>query len=311
MYIKGAKNLKEFLKSSGFKILIAVVIIMLGLITFTASLDVPVLSSAFSFVTTPIQKISTDISNAAGYVTNKKSTKELEEKIKSLEDEIKELRELTLDYYDTKHKNAQLIKYYDLKQRDKSLKMVPSSIIGKDPNENFYSFTIDEGSISGISVNDPVVSDKGLVGWVYSVSANSCKVKTILSPEANVGAIDIRTGDSGVIKGSSRLVSQNLTRLSYIPSQNDIKEGDMIVTTGLSGMYPKNIQIGKITGLAHDEFDASINAIVEPFEDIPNLKEIFVITGFEGKGNIVTSSAKDQVQLQPDSNKEQNTSGGE
>ena len=104
---------------------------------------------------------------------------------------------------------TQLVKHFDLKQKDTSLKMVPSSIIGRDPNANFYSFTIDEGSISGISVNDPVITDKGLVGWVYSVSANSCKVKSILSPETNVGVVDIRTGDSGVIKGSVKLAKDN------------------------------------------------------------------------------------------------------
>lgn len=311
MYIKGAAILKEFFKGTGFKILIAIILIMLGLILFTASVDVPVLTSALSFITTPIQKISTNITNAAGYITDRKSVEELQGQVESLEKEVKELRELTIDYYDIKHENAQLVKHFDLKQKDTSLKIVPSSIIGRDPNENFYSFTIDEGSISGISVNDPVITDKGLVGWVYSVSANSCKVKSILSPETNVGVVDIRTGDSGVIKGSVQLADSNLARLTYISAQNDLKEGDMLVTSGLSGMYPKNLQVGKIKELAYDSFDASLYAVVEPFEDIINMKEVFVITWFEGKGDIVTGSAKDQVELQPDqSNTEESSSEG-
>ncbi len=303
--------MKEFFKGTGFKILIAIILIMLGLILFTASVDVPVLTSALSFITTPIQKISTNITNAAGYITDRKSVEELQGQVESLEKEVKELRELTIDYYDIKHENAQLVKHFDLKQKDTSLKIVPSSIIGRDPNENFYSFTIDEGSISGISVNDPVITDKGLVGWVYSVSANSCKVKSILSPETNVGVVDIRTGDSGVIKGSVQLADSNLARLTYISAQNDLKEGDMLVTSGLSGMYPKNLQVGKIKELAYDSFDASLYAVVEPFEDIINMKEVFVITWFEGKGDIVTGSAKDQVELQPDqSNTEESSSEG-
>lgn len=303
--------MKEFFKGTGFKILIAIILIMLGLILFTASVDVPVLTSALSFITTPIQKISTNITNAAGYITDRKSVEELQGQVESLEKEVKELRELTIDYYDIKHENAQLVKHFDLKQKDTSLKIVPSSIIGRDPNENFYSFTIDEGSISGISVNDPVITDKGLVGWVYSVSANSCKVKSILSPETNVGVVDIRTGDSGVIKGSVQLADSNLARLTYISAQNDLKEGDMLVTSGLSGMYPKDLQVGKIKELAYDSFDASLYAVVEPFEDIINMKEVFVITWFEGKGDIVTGSAKDQVELQPDqSNTEESSSEG-
>lgn len=300
--------MKEFFKSAGFKILIAIILIMVGLILSTARSDVPMLNSAISFITTPIQKISTNIANAAGYVTDRESVEDLQQQVKSLEKEVKELRELTIDYYNIKHENAQLVKHFDLKQKDTSLKMVPSSIIGRDPNANFYSFTIDEGSISGISVNDPVITDKGLVGWVYSVSANSCKVKSILSPETNVGVVDIRTGDSGVIKGSVKLAKDNLTRLTYIQSQNDLKAGDILVTSGLSGMYPKNLQVGKIKELTYDSFDASLYAIVEPFEDIINMKEVFVITWFEGKGDIIIGNAKDQVELKPDSNNTEESS---
>ena len=300
--------MKEFFKGTGFKVLIAIIFIMLGLILFTASVDVPVITSALSFITTPIQKISTNITNAAGYITDRRSVEELQGQVESLEKEVKELREQTIDYYDIKHENAQLVKHFDLKQKDTSLRIVPSSIIGRDPNENFYSFTIDEGAISGISVNDPVITDKGLVGWVYSVSANSCKVKSILSPETNVGVIDIRTGDSGVIKGLVQLADKNLTRLTYIPAQNDLKAGDMLVTSGLSGMYPKNLQVGKVKELTYDSFDASLYAVVEPFEDIINMKEVFVITWFEGKGDIVTGSAKDQVELKPNQNSTEESS---
>lgn len=309
MYIKGAKILKEFFKSTGFKILIAVVFIMLGLITFTASIDLPVVSSALSFITTPIQKVSTNIANVTSrYISDKKSVEELENQVADLEKEVKELRDLTVDYYAIKHENAQLVKHFDLRQKDTSLRLVPCSVIGRDPNENFYSFTVDEGAISGVSVNDPVITDKGLVGWVYSVSANSCKVKTIISPETSVGAVDIRSGDSGVIKGGAQLADKNLTKLSYIQSQNDLKQGDILVTSGLSGMYPKNIKIGKVKEIAYDDFDASIYAVVEPFEDIINIKEAFVITDFEGKGDIVTGNAKDQVELQPEAEQAKETS---
>lgn len=309
MYIKGAKNLKDFFKSTGFKILIAVVFIMLGLITFTASIDLPVVSSALSFITTPIQKVSTNISNVASrYISNKKSVEELENQVADLEKEIKKLRDLTVDYYEIKHENAQLVKHFDLRQKDRSLRFVPCSVIGRDPDENFHSFTVDEGKLSGISVNDPVITDKGLVGWVYSVSANSCKVKTIISPETSVGAVDIRSGDSGVIRGGAQLADKNLTKLIYIQSQNDLKQDDILVTSGLSGMYPKNIKIGKVKEITYDDFDASIYAFVEPFEDIINMKEAYVITEFEGKGNMVTGNAKDQVELKPEENQKKEAS---
>lgn len=286
-------------KSNGFKILIAAIFIMAGLILYSISIDSSFIFSGISFVTTPISKISTSISSAVSSFFNRgESNEQLEAKISELEGQVRDLRAIVVDYYDIKKENAQFAKYYDLKQKDTSIKFVPSSIIGRDPSENFYGFTLDEGSLSGIKVNDPVATENGLVGWVYQVSANSCKVRTILSPETSIGVVDVRNGDSGVIKGSISLADQGLTRMMYLSEQRDLKQGDILVTSGLSGIYPKNFQVGEITKTAYDDFDSSLYAVVKPFEDIINVKDVIVITYFQGKDEIVTSEAKDQVQIE-------------
>lgn len=275
---------------------------MTGLIIYTAGADNPIISTVIGLITTPIQKISTSISNHASQVTQtKKTTQELETELTEKKEEIKRLRSVLIDYYDIKKENAQFAKYYDLKQQDPSLKFLPGSVIGRDPNEDFYNFTIDQGSLSGVSVNDPVMTDNGLIGWVYSVGANFSKVKTILSPDTKVGAIDKVTGDSGVITGSIKLADNNLTKMAFIQSGNTMQPGDILVTSGLSGMYPKNLKIGEVKEITHDEYDASLYAVVKPYEDVRKVKDVFVVIDFKGKGKIVTSLAKDQIEIEGNS----------
>ena len=160
-------------------------------------------------------------------------------------------------------------------------------------NDNFYGFMINQGSSSGISVNDPVITQKGLIGRVVSVNLTSAKVATILSPDCCVGAADRETQDSGVITGNVTLADQNLTRLSYVPAQTTMKTDGLVVTTGLGGIYPRNLIVGRVCELKNDEFDSSRYAIIEPFEDIRVVRDVLVVTSFQGKGNIETKSIKD------------------
>lgn len=285
--------MKDFFTSSKFKIFIAFIFIMLGLILYTASTENSFLSSALGFIVTPLQKISTDISQHASEVTaSKKSTEELETENAELKEEVRKLRSLVVDYYEIKKENAQYSKYYELKHNNPSLKFMPASVIGRDPNENFYSFTVDQGSLSGVSENDPVITENGLIGVVYSVGPNFCKIRSILSPDAKVGAIDKMNMESGVIVGKASLADQNLTRLSFISSQHTMKKGDILVTSGLSGVYPADLKIGEIKEFSYDEYDASLYAVVKPFEDIRDVKDVFIVVGFQNKGEISKGSSE-------------------
>lgn len=293
--------MKDFFKSKGFRLLLAAVLILLGILIYTSIAGGSFISSAVGLCTAPLQKVSTMISNAAGdIIAQKKNMAELEAKVQDLENQLQDLRAITVDYYDVKKENAQFAKYYDIKQKNTSLKFVPASVIGRDPNENFYGFTLDEGSLAGILENDPVITENGLVGWVYQVDANFCKVKTILSPDTKVGVINVRSGDSGVVTGAMPLCDDNLAKMMHVSAQNTMQSGDILVTSGLSGMYPKNLQIGEVRELTHEADDASIYAIVKPFEDIRNIRDVFIVTDFQGKGAVVTTPAKEQLVQEKD-----------
>lgn len=277
--------MKEFFASKSFKTLVATVIIIIAVSVITA-FDNSVLSSALNFITSPMQGVAADAANNAV----KKSYEELESENEALKKENADLRSRVVDYYDVKQENQRLWKYYGLKSENPEYELLPASVIRRDPNDDFYSFTANKGTASGVSVNDIVVTENGLVGWVYQADASSCKIKTILSPQTKAGAIDKETRDSGIITGSALYCDDNLTTLTKISASNKIKEGDIIVTTGIGGFYPENIVVGKVKRLSYDSYDTSLYAIIEPYEDIRTVSDIVIITDFAGKGEVLTKT---------------------
>ena len=125
----------------------------------------------------------------------------------------------------------------------------PYKILGvsRDATDVYGTFIIDKGTMQGVAYLDPVITEDGLVGYVSQVGPVSSKVTTILSPATDVGAVDKRTGDGGVLGGDQELAQTGYTKLSYLQRNCDVTVGDLIVTSGLGCIYPKNLIIGEVT----------------------------------------------------------------
>lgn len=285
-----AFGVKKFLNSNGFKLFIACVFITAGVSILNFVPGANSLPDLIDFILTPMQKLSTDLTDSAASVVPKpeKTADEYEQEIKKLKAELTRMRTILVDYYDVKRENAQYLKFYDFKKQNESLVFKMASVIARDPNDLFFGFTLDKGVQDGISVNDPVITENGLVGRVASVKNNSCTVKTILSPEYKIGVIDKVSGDSGIITGKKSLANENKTAMMYVSAQNKMQPDDIVVTTGLGGICPKDLPVGQVREIKNDDYDSSFYAVVEPFDDVKNIIDVFVVTGFQGKGNIIS-----------------------
>ncbi len=241
-----------------------------------------VIPSVINGITNGLFTVSAQAAASADTV----SYDELLEENEKLRRENAELRKQLSDYYDIKEENEKLWNYYDLKKENPSYKILPASVIMRDANDDFYSFTLNIGTSSGVEVNNPVITENGLVGWVCRADLTTCRVKTILSPETKAGAIDKQSGDSGIVSGSAVLCDQNLTSLTKIAEDNKIKEGDMVVTSGIGGIYPGDLIIGKVKEIRFDSYDISRYAVIEPYEDIKTITDAAVITDFDTKGEV-------------------------
>lgn len=270
----------------GFKVLITIICILLVLALITAG-NSTVGGIVTGYILNPLLRVTSDFTNSAGEkIEPPKSVEELEKENNELKEANRRLNNMLVEYYDLKKENDELYKFYNIKKNNDDFSVIPSTVISRDPNENFYGFILDKGSVDGVKPDDPVMTDNGLVGYVCEVSTKSCKVTSIISPAAQVGAIDKKTEDEGVVTGSPEYSESGIAVMKNVSAQNAMKIGDIVVTSGYGGMYPKNIKIGTVSKLDYDSYTGMPIAVVKPFEDIRNITSAAIITNFSGKGDI-------------------------
>jgi rod shape-determining protein MreC len=104
-----------------------------------------------------------------------------------------------------------------------------------------------------------------------------------IGTDTGVNIYDSSTRDIGIISGSVDLAAQGLCQMDYLPRDSEIAVGDIILTSG-GGLFPKDIVVGKVAKVSPNSHGTSIAATIKPAADIPNVKDVFVITYFEGQG---------------------------
>nr|WP_319489632.1 rod shape-determining protein MreC [uncultured Caproiciproducens sp.] len=285
--------MKDFFHSNGFKLLITVVFIMFGLMLLTASTGSSITANLLSMISTPMQKVSTVVTNNAAVAAQSatRTNQELAAENAALKKQIDALNQKLVKYYSYQQENAQLRKFLELKNENQDFKPVSAAVIGRDPNDLFYNFQIDKGSLAGISVNDPVITESGVVGWISSVNASYSKVTTILSADTKISAIDKVNRDSGVISSDIKFADSGILKLGYLTANTTVKAGDIIVTSGLGGMYPRDLLVGTVNSVKNDPYDVSLYAEVTPFVDVKTVRDVMVITSFEGQGQALAAGS--------------------
>lgn len=216
--------------------------------------------------------------------------KELQDEVAELKEEISTLRDDIVSLNELKRQNEEYAKYYEFKKENSSIKFEPASVIFRDVSDNFHNFKIDKGTNDGVSKGDIVLSGEGVVGFVSLAGTICSQVKTFLSPQSKIGVYDTETFESGIITGNPEDAKSNLTRMMFLPEINSVKEGDIVATSATGGIYPKNLKLGKVKSTGYDDKQASYFALIEPFEDFKNLKDVFVVTDFRGKGEILAQN---------------------
>lgn len=281
--------MRELIASKSFKKFIIVLICLITVMSVSAISDKSIVSNLLSRLTLGLQEVSATASEKV----SSKSYDELARENEQLNSENAALRAQLVDYHETKQENARLWRYYDLKKDYPQYELLPATVVRRDPNDDFYSFTINQGYRDGVKAGDPVVTEKGLVGWVSGVDASTARVKTILSPDAKVGGINTISRDTGIVTGNVYYADKGLTTMTKIPAQNTMEQGDIIISTGISGLYPPSLILGEVVEIKYDEYDTSKYAVIKPYEDIKTVIDVVVITDFEGQGEISDSAVAD------------------
>lgn len=273
--------MKKFFKNRCVFSLIIVVVILGGITGFlnaTKSNSI-FLENIAEVVLTPIQKVFTRIGNGItdffGYFSD---IDELRKENQNLKDENAELQNTVREGESSRIENEELRRLLSLKEANPRAELECAEIIARSPSNWYNTITIDKGTVDGIAVNQPVISKgNSLIGRISDVGTTWAEVTTITDPEHGAGAQILRSGDLGVIEGEGSLEKEGLCKLSFVSKNSDIVVGDTVITSGMGGIYPKGLLIGKIMEIRPDIQGISQYAVIKPEIDIDDLKLVLVV----------------------------------
>jgi rod shape-determining protein MreC len=158
-----------------------------------------------------------------------------------------------------------------------SLQGVGAHVVGRVPAYLSNVAYVDRGIESGLRADQPVLADVGIVGRVVLVSWNHSQVQLVTNPDASVGAMVERTRSPGVLRGAGN----SLLELQYIGNTEQINVGDLVVTSGLDGVYPKGLPVGRVVDSRKGK-SVFRSIQVEPFADMIRLEDVLIVTNQAG-----------------------------
>lgn len=272
--------MSRFFKSKFFIILaIVTVVILILMAVSTVSTDkAGFASDAVGTVMSPVQRFFRGVGDATGdffsYFRTNKSYREENEKLTA---RVEELETETRELYALRNENERLRGLLSLSETMTDYKTVSARVIAKDPGAWFSAFKIDKGTKHGIQKNDAVITAQGLVGYVFEVGSTWSNVVSIIDSRSAAGCRIERTGDMAVVEGGLDLMNEGACHLSYLSRDAEVAVGDFVETSGLGGIYPEKLLIGKITSLSVDHQGLYYEAVVEPAVDFKRITEVMVV----------------------------------
>ena len=280
--------MREFLKSTRFKVLAAFIAFLVGIMIYALTKGGYSLSgvSFINTITKPFRFVSNSVAMKVESIGDKlQNSDDYYEENQQLKKQISELNKQLAGYDEMKTELEQLRKLVVIKDEHPDYVIPqPAEVLGYTANDPYHSFTIDRGYADDVKPYCPVATAEGLVGITIEVSEHSSLVRTILSPDLSVAVVCASTNaDFGIIEGTVLAAADGNTKLSHLSLSNKVKKGDMMVTSGNSGLFPKGYAVGTVKEMGVETSGLSACAEIEPCSDITRLSTVFVITDFNGK----------------------------
>lgn len=304
--------MKEFFGSVKFKILLCLLALLAGFMAYAGANGrwsaAP--QELLATVLAPFQRLGALISGGIeGLQERTASIDEVLAENEQLKEELNRLRQEMLDYDDMKAENELYRAYYQIEDAYSDYELVSAFVIGRDPLEKYYGFTIDRGTRDGVAVNNVVISPEGAVGRVMAVGYNYAEVLTVLDPAVSMGCTISRTRDIGLAEGDSLLAQEGLLKMSYLPRENLVAAGDLVVTTGLGGVFPAGLVVGTVEDIVPETSGKSMYAVVAPAAEVRTITSVFVITNYDAETGVTAPASGPDAATTGDGTKEPTPDG--
>jgi rod shape-determining protein MreC len=189
-----------------------------------------------------------------------------------LREDIRTLNQRVLEGNEALLANDRLKKLLDMK-KDVKAPTVSASVIGEDATSWFKTLIINRGSSSGIREGMAVISADGVVGQTVKVSSSTSRVLLLTDHASGIAATIQRSRARGVVKGKAEM----LCTLEFTTREEDVKVGDMVITSGIGGVFLKGLPIGEVTMVKRGEYGIFQTVSIRPVVNLPHLEEVLIV----------------------------------
>ncbi|MCS7214675.1 MAG: rod shape-determining protein MreC [Thermodesulfovibrio sp.] len=249
-----------FKKTTIFLIL-GICLVSFLLISYQSKRQINFIKIDFSNLILPIQNLKnffTEIFN-------------LKEENRKLKEQLYQTILQQRSHHELIEENKRLKGLLNLQERKKELIAI-AKVIKIGSNKFLKTIWIDKGHDHGIKVGMPVITLHGLAGKVISTSSNFSEVLLLTDPNFSVSVRVERTRTEGIVTGTGT----NLCILKYMPLEEDINVGDVLITSGTDGIFPEGLKVGVVRKIERKKgFFQNIEII--PYQSDSKIEEVAVI----------------------------------
>jgi rod shape-determining protein MreC len=214
----------------------------------------------------------------AGFFENLQDLQNTYEENKELKTRVEKIASLEAEVQELKKDNKDLREVLDETRTLRDFEPLPATVIGRNPDRWHEMIIIDKGKSNGIKKNMAVVTSSGLIGKIKSVTQFSSTVQLL-------SAMDPKNRISAVIQGETEVFGfvqgfddkQKLLLVKAIPSGAKIEKGQAVITSGLGGVFPKGLTIGKVVDVKPDQYGLNQTAYIKPGADFYDIENVIVI----------------------------------
>lgn len=232
--------------------------------------------SVFQIAVNSTSNFVTDTLNSIGEL------KKLKREHDSLLEKILEYQIRDRDYIELKQENFRLKKQLDFKTSSEYI-FKSAEIIAQEPGNIFTTIVVNRGTSHGVEDNMPVIAYQygfqGLVGKIIEAGPLTSKILPIFDNTSYVAARMLESRYEGLING---LGNKNGSLLMNYVTKNafkSLKEGDLVITSGMQSIYPRGLYIGRIRGIDIPEWQTSLVLEIEPVIDFSRLEYVLILAG--------------------------------
>lgn len=273
------KNSKHKLKTKHLITMMTILCIGLIVLSLSSRFSFAPVRNALGYVVVPFQN---GINQAGTWMNDQKkgfqSMKSLAEENEKLKEQVEELKVKNSNLVQDQEEAERLRALYNLDQEYSEYDKIGAQVIGKDTGNWYSTFIINRGSEDGVETDMNVIADGGLVGIVTGTGAHWATVRSIIDDSSNVSASVTSISQNCMVTGDLEMMDEGKIRfIQLTDKENQVQEGDKVVTSSVSNKFLKGILIGYISEVQDDSNNLTKNGTIIPAVDFSDIQEVLVI----------------------------------